>query len=233
MVIERDVDGLMARTKTRPLPAGRADVWFALIFGIVLSAAALPVLMAGGGPVPVALCLFAQFSYVLVYTPMKQKSWWAVVVGAVPGAMPALMGSAAVTGRIDVVGVILFSLLFVWQIPHFLAISIYREREYTKAGYDVLPARHGVDATKVMIVATAVPLLPIELAFVVNGVAGVIYGIAATLLTLWFLGLCILGFSAEKGATWARRVFIGSLVWQTGVFAALALDVIIGAMLAS
>jgi heme o synthase len=158
---------------------------------------------------------------------MKQKSWLSLVVGAVPGAMPALMGYTAVSGRIDPVGLVLFGIVFLWQLPHFIAISIYREREYTRAGHEVVSARHGIDAAKALLAGSAVPLVGVSFLLWPLGVAGAVYAIVAALLGVWFIGLCAYGYSSENPNSWSRRVFLGSLVYQTVLFGALAVDVAI------
>ncbi|MEZ4468518.1 MAG: protoheme IX farnesyltransferase [bacterium] len=114
---ERESDKHMARTKGRPLPAGRMRPATALALGIGLSLVSVPLLTALVNPLTGMLAAIALFSYVLVYTPMKQHSPHAVIVGAIPGAMPPLMGWTAVTGQIDLAGLILFGVLFIWQIP--------------------------------------------------------------------------------------------------------------------
>jgi protoheme IX farnesyltransferase len=225
MFIERDVDSLMTRTRNRPLPAGRMEPGWALGLGAVLSMASIPVLLYASNPTAAAITAFSLFAYVLVYTPMKRRSPWSLVVGAVPGAAPALMGYTAITGTIDAVGLTLFGIVFLWQIPHFVAISIYRESEYVAAGHKVVSALHGLDAAKVVVAGSAVPLVAVSFFLWPLGVAGAIYASVAALLGVWFVVLCARGFVAEDAPTWARRVFLGSLVYQTVLFAALALDV--------
>ncbi len=227
--MEIDLDSRMSRTEKRPLPAGRMDPTFALAFGLVLSAAAMPLLYAGS-PTAAGLNLIALVLYVLVYTPMKQRSAWAVVVGAVPGAMPALLGYAAVTGAVDEVGMVLFGIVFLWQLPHFMAITVYREKEYRKAGYVVAASVLGDDRTRTLIVATALPMVAVSLMLVPLEVAGLMYGAVAALLGVWFIVLCAKGFTQPDTARWARKVFLGSLVYQTVLFGALALDVSVQAM---
>lgn len=232
MYIERDVDALMSRTRDRPLPSGRLDPFWALFVGGALSAASFPVMaIAANGMLAAWLTAFALFVYVLVYTPMKRTSYWSLVVGSVPGAMPALMGYTAASGAIDPVGLSLFGIVFFWQLPHFLAIGIYREREYVAAGHKVVNAEHSVDLARTLTVATAVPLVAVSLMLWPLGVGSWVYAAIAALLGLWFLGLCVRGFATENANKWARRVFLGSLVHQTVLFAALALDVGIRALL--
>lgn len=226
MFLERDVDAKMARTRTRPLPAGRLEPAWALFVGLVLAVASLPVMALGArGPLAVALTAFSLFLYVLVYTPMKQVSPWSLVVGAVPGAMPAVMGYTAVSGELDAVALCLFGITFFWQLPHFLAIGVYRQRDYLDAGHRLFNEGRDDDFTKSLIVGTAVPMIPCAVMLWPLGVGSWVYGAVSIVLSLWFMALCVGGFSAENVHQWARRVFLGTLVFQTVLFAALALDV--------
>lgn len=231
MLIERDVDVLMERTRNRPLPAGRLDPIWALVVGVALSLGALPILWSVGGALPVALTAFSLFVYVFVYTPMKRTSPWALVVGAVPGAMPALMGSTVVTGRFDIAGTALFVVVFLWQLPHFLAISTYREREYTAAGHKVFPAQWGIQATKLMIAVTTLLVALSGIALWPLGVGGPRFGIVAVALGVWFLLTAVPAALRTRARgeddAWARKYFFGTLVWQTVLFAALAIDAVI------
>lgn len=232
MYLERDTDGLMARTRDRPLPSGRLDAFWALFVGLSLLAASFPLLLfAANGPLAAWLTGFAAFVYVLVYTPMKRKSALSLVVGAVPGAMPALMGYAACAGAIDAVGLSLFGIVFFWQLPHFLAIGIYREREYTAAGHKVVNQRWGLETARALCVGTAFPLVAVSLMLWPLGVGSWVYGLTAVALGVWFLALCGRGFASERANKWARRVFLGTLVYQTVLFAALALDVALRSLL--
>jgi protoheme IX farnesyltransferase len=232
MYLERDVDGRMTRTKTRPLPAGRLDGFWALLLGVSLSAVSLPLMVQGSnGLVAPALTAFALFLYVLVYTPMKQRSAWSLMVGAVPGAMPALMGYSASTGGIDAVGLTLFGIMFLWQLPHFIAIGIYRDKEYAAAGHKLFNHGRSLDFAKTMIIGTTVPLVAVAIMLWPLGVGSWVYGAVASLLGVWFALLSVSGFSADNSNRWARRVFLGSLVYQTVLFATLALDVGLRALL--
>jgi protoheme IX farnesyltransferase len=226
MYLERDVDGLMTRTRTRPLPEGRMDPFWALLVGGTLAFASLPLMaIASNGPIATALTGFALFLYVLVYTPMKQRSPWSLVVGAVPGAMPALMGYAAASGALDMAGLCLFGIVFFWQLPHFLAIGMYREQEYVAAGHKLFNTGRTVDFTKTMIIATTAPLIACSVMLWPLGVGSWVYGAVASLLGVWFTVLCVSGFTASNANRWARRVFFGTLAYQTILFAVLGLDV--------
>jgi protoheme IX farnesyltransferase len=215
MWLERDTDCLMSRTKNRPLPQQRLAPSTALGFGAIQGAIALPVL-ALVGIVPAALGLVALLLYVGAYTPMKQKTHHATWIGAVPGAMPALIGWTAATGRIDLPGLAVFGVLFFWQIPHTHAIAIYRQREYDAAGMKTLPSTKGLPATRraireFLVVQVAVSLLPFAL-----GVAGTAY-----LVTAIVLGAMVLaqGFSGDGSVKWARNLFLTSIVYLPVLFA--------------
>jgi len=222
MWLERDVDCLMTRTKNRPLPQGRLDARTALWFGALQGAAALPVLMMVNF-VTAALGLLALILYVGVYTPMKQRSHWAVWVGGVPGAMPALMGWTAATGRIELAGLAVFGVLFFWQVPHFHAIALYREREYAAAGLKTLPGTHGIRRAKAEIAIYLVVQVAVSLAVVPLGVAGLPYLVVASTLGAFVL---VQGFAGlRSGSTkWARNVFLASIIYLPVLFGVMVLD---------
>jgi protoheme IX farnesyltransferase len=154
--------------------------------------------------------------------------------------MPPLMGWTAATGELEAPGLVLFGILFLWQIPHFIAISVFREREYVRAGIKVLPAEHGETAARWHAIAWAGALVPVSLLLVPLGVAGTAYLVVTGLSGAVFFVMCLLGLkksslagSAEdRGAAnrWARSVFIASLLYVPAIFAALALDVASGSL---
>ncbi len=223
--LERDTDRHMARTKNRPLPGRRLEARHALSLGLALGAISVPVLTLVVNPLTGLLAAVALVSYVWIYTPLKQRSPIALVVGAVPGALPPLMGWTAATGELSAPGVVLFGILFLWQLPHFLAISIFREREYTKAGIKVMPAVRGLDRTKMHAVFYAGALVPVSLLLVPLGIAGWLYLVVASALGFAFLAWAVAGLRAEAGNRWARQLFIASLIYLPLLFAALAVDV--------
>jgi protoheme IX farnesyltransferase len=227
MLLERDVDALMARTQERPLAARRLPPSVAFVVGSGLCLASLPLLARFGNALTVGLGLFSLFLYVLVYTPMKRTSPWSLVVGAVPGAMPALMGGTIAAGVVDVAGAAMFALVFLWQLPHFLAISLYREREYGAAGHKLFPAVLGVRSTQRWIVSTSAVLCAVGVALAPLGLGGVVTVVVAVIAGAWFMVRCVRGLAQTKRAdvdAWARQVFFGTLIWQTVVFGALAVD---------
>jgi protoheme IX farnesyltransferase len=227
MFLERDVDALMLRTRDRPLAARRLPPAVAVVVGGVSVGVALPLLWRWGNALTLGLGLFSLFLYVLVYTPMKRTSPWSLIVGAVPGAMPALMGGTIAAGVVDRAGLAMFGLVFLWQLPHFLAISVYREPEYQAAGHKLFSTTLGVRATQAWIVGTAALLGLLGVALWPLRLGGVVTGVVAVVVGVWFLAVCVRGLSLRPRAevdAWARRVFFGTLLWQTAVFAALAID---------
>jgi heme o synthase len=224
MLIERDVDKLMERTRARPLPEGRLPPAAALIFGTALATAALPLLLLAGNALTGILGGLAFVAYVAIYTPMKRASAAALFVGAVPGALPPLMGWTAVTGRIDAGALALFGILFLWQIPHFLAIAIYRAEDYGRAGFEILPLSIGDRPTRLVIVVFSAALVATSLVLGPLRVAGPAYTAAAALLGAGFLLWGLAGLRRAASRVWARSLFLASLVYLTLLFAALIID---------
>lgn len=222
--IERDGDRLMRRTRERPLPAGRMHPAFALAFGVALGVASLVLLALEVNAVSTALAAFAILSYVLVYTPLKRRSTQALAVGAVPGAIPPLLGWAIATGRIEAPGIALFLILFVWQLPHFIAISIYRRRDYEDAGIHVVPNIRGLEAAKNQSLAYSLALVSVSLLLVPLRVAGFTYFAAVGVLGAWFFVLSMQGFEPGADQRWARRFFFASLVYMPALTLALLID---------
>ncbi|HVU05092.1 MAG TPA: heme o synthase [Polyangiaceae bacterium] len=223
MFLEGDVDALMKRTRERPIPSGRISPEVALWFGGALAFTGLPILDFCVNPLTAFIGGFSLLSYVLVYTPLKRLSSVAVWVGAVPGAAPPLMGYTAMTSRLDAVGLSLFALLFIWQIPHFHAIALFRTSEYTRAGLVVLPASRGVDHTKRVIVALLCLQLLVSALPAWLGLGGVPYIVSAVVLGLAYLAYGIAGFYREDHEKWARSLFFASLPYLVVLFGALVL----------
>jgi protoheme IX farnesyltransferase len=222
MWLERDIDCLMARTRNRPLPRGRLEASSALRFGGILGALALPAL-AMVNVVTAALALLALILYVGVYTPMKQRSHLAMWVGAVPGAMPALMGWTAATGRVEVGGLAVFGVLFFWQIPHTHAIAMYRLRDYNAAGLKTLPGTRGMATTRYQIVAYLVVQVMVSLLLVPLEVTGPVYLVTAVVLGGLVMAQGLAGLR-DGGAKWAPGVFLASLVYLPVLFVVMVLD---------
>jgi protoheme IX farnesyltransferase len=221
--IEHEIDARMRRTRERPLPAGRVEPYVALALGIAAPLFAIPVLALAANRITALLALVAIATYVLVYTPMKQRSTLALFVGAVPGAIPPLMGWTGVTGRIEPGGLALFALLFAWQLPHFLAVSIYLKEDYARGGLKVFALVHGDGSTKRWIVGTTLALLPVSFVLVPLGIAGPVYAVAAAAAGAALLAYALRGLRRTEATRWARTFFLSTLVHLTLLFAALFL----------
>jgi protoheme IX farnesyltransferase len=224
MYLERDADALMERTRDRPLPRAVVSPEAALAFGTGLSCVGVVLVFLGSNLLTGLLGLLAVAGYVAVYTPLKRTSAAAVFVGAVPGALPPLMGWTAVTGRLDTPGLALFAVLFLWQIPHFLAIATYRGADYARAGFKVLPLTVPVRATRAIIVAFSVVLVAVTIGLEPLRVAGPRYALVAALLGAVFIGWAAAGFRRAAENRWARSLFVYSIVYLTLLFIALAID---------
>jgi protoheme IX farnesyltransferase len=232
MYLERDRDGLMRRTARRPLPEGRLAPFVALSLGAMLASAAIPMLLVGGGFLLAALGLFAFYAYVWGYTPLKRRSWLALYVGAIPGALPPLMGWATATGQADAPALALFAVMFVWQIPHFVAIAIFRAEDYAGAGFRVLSLSREPVLTRLTIVVSTVLLVPVSLLLPLLGVAGPLYLVTALALGLGFVVIAAQGLrhharddqGTRRAQTWARGLFLYSLLYLVVLFGTLALD---------
>ena len=224
MYIERDTDALMRRTASRPLPTGRllpeVALWFALACGVVgLTLLVVWVNLASAG-----LALLALTSYVLAYTPLKRSTGYALHVGAVPGAIPPLIGWASMTGTLAPRAFPLFWILLVWQLPHFLAIATFRREEYARAGLIVQPNQSGLAATRRSILLYSALLLVVSWSPLVVGMAGVWYAAIATLLGLGFFGFAAFGRGTKTVDRWAKLLFLASLPYLVLVYVALVIS---------
>ena len=224
--LERDTDAFMQRTAGRPLPAGRLDPSTALVFASVLSVASVPLLTWGVNRMTGLLGAIALLSYVWVYTPLKFRSPWAMVVGAVPGALPPLMGWTAVTGRLAPGGIALFAIVFVWQMPHVIGLSVYRRADYAAAGIRVLPLARGLRASRVHAIAWALALVPISALPWLFGLGRAAFLIAALgLSTVYVVAAARSAGDSERSAdVWGRRLFLWSLLYLPLLFLVLLLD---------
>ncbi|HJK99170.1 MAG TPA: heme o synthase [Polyangiaceae bacterium LLY-WYZ-14_1] len=228
--LERDIDARMTRTAERPLPAGRLDPAWGIVVGAVLAVLGLPTLFLGVDALTATLGATALVTYVLLYTPLKRRSPHAVFVGTIPGAMPTLIGWTAMTGSIDPPGLVLFAILALWQVPHFLAIGIFRLDEYARAGFRIGPLVWGLRGTRWQAVLWAAVLVPVSLAPVAQGVAGPVYGVIAGLASLAYLAMAARPFDPEGDddesgpRRWAKRLFLTSLLYVPFLFLGIFVD---------
>ena len=223
-VYERDTDALMRRTRLRPLPDGRVTPSDASAFGFALSAIGLVLLAARANLVAAALALATLIIYLAVYTPMKRRTSLATLVGAVPGALPPLIGWTASHGSVSAGGAALFAIVFLWQIPHFMAIAwLYRD-DYGKAGFPMLPViePEGRRAARQAVVYS-IALLPATLVPALVGVSGAVYAGIAVLLSVALLALAI-GFAAARSDRSARALFFGSIAYLPLLWTAMILN---------
>ena len=210
---ERDADALMKRTRDRPLPAGRLEPWAALVFAVTISAAGTAGLWLFVNPLTAVLGVVALLSYIFAYTPLKSRTSLCTIVGAVPGAIPPMMGWTAVRGELDVLAWVLFSIVFLWQLPHFLAIAWLYRGDYERAGLPMLPV---VDPegtrTAHQIILYSLALLTVSLLTTVLELTGALYFFGALTLGIGLLALGV-GVAISKTGVRAKRLFLASVIY--------------------
>jgi protoheme IX farnesyltransferase len=212
-VHERDTDALMRRTRTRPLPDGRVDPRDATIFGLVLAAGGVACLVLFTNLLASVLALATIGVYILIYTPMKRRSPLATLVGAVPGALPPVIGWSAAHGTVATGGLLLFLIVFLWQIPHFMAIAWMYRDDYRQAGFPMLPVvEPGGQRTGRQARLYAALLLPASLAPAFVGMTGQPYFWIALVLGVGMLWLAA-RFARTRSEDAARRLFFGSITY--------------------
>lgn len=221
---EREADARMKRTATRPIPAGQVSARNALLFGLALLVAGEIELALGVNPLTAWVGLATVASYLLFYTPLKQRTWWSTTVGAFPGAAPPLIGFAAARGALTVEAWTLFAIIFLWQFPHFYAIAWMYRDDYARAGIRMLPVVEpdGISTSR-QILATAAILIPVSLLPSFFSMTGHWYLAAALILGGLFLksaALC----ARERTAVHARGVLKASVMYLPLLYLALVLD---------
>lgn len=228
MWYERDLDALMARTRNRPLPAGRVEPIAALLLGTGLSIVSVLVLGSAVNWVAGLLLASTIVFYVGIYTIwLKPRTPQNIVIGGAAGAAPPLIGWAAVTGEVSVAALVLFAIIFFWTPPHFWALALYRRDDYIRARIPMLPVVAGTTATIRQMLAYAIILVPLSLAPMVVGIAGRGYTAVALVLVLAYLATIIDLARAPTDAR-ARRAFRFSIIYLAGVFVALLIEGLVG-----
>jgi protoheme IX farnesyltransferase len=223
-VIEKDYDKLMTRTMNRPLPTGRVSNQEAIIFSIVCFVLSIGILAACSNILTVALSVVSMILYCFVYTPLKRVGAIAVFVGAIPGALPPLLGWVAATGRISYEALLIFGIQFIWQFPHFWAIAWVADDDYKKAGFKLLPLGGKKDMnTAIQIMIYTLFLLPLGLLPAVFGLTGIHSAFVVTICGVLFLAQT---FSLMKTVSResAMRIMFGSFLYLPIVQIALLLD---------
>jgi len=221
MWYDRDIDAVMARTSTRPLPAGRMTPGDALGFGAVLAVGSVSVMALAVNWTAAALLALTIAFYVFVYTIwLKRRTPQNIVIGGAAGAFPPMIGWAAVTGDVGLGAIALFALIFMWTPPHFWALSLYRSGDYAAAGIPMLPVVAGSGETKRQILLYALLLMPVSLVPTVLGVAGLAYGAVAAAMSAVFLALAW-QVRRRDGHAGAPRLFGFSILYLFVLFAAM------------
>lgn len=226
MYLERDIDALMERTRSRPLPTGRIAPELALRFGVALALIGVFALAVCVGALPASLAALALLSYVLAYTPLKRVTPLALHIGALPGAIPPLIGWSSVTGSLDQRALSVFLILFFWQLPHFIAISVFRRDEYARAGLRVLSVARGVAGAKRAIVVYSALLVLVSFVPPLTGLGTTLYLSLAALSGAGFFAAALLGLRASAGSEWARRLFFVSMPYLVVLLGGLVLSAV-------
>ena len=222
--IERDLDRLMRRTESRPLPSGKLQASRALVFGSSLSAAAILYLALFFGWFTAMLGVLTLISYLFVYTPLKTRTTLSTFLGAFPGAMPPFIGWVAARGQVTVEAWILFGIIFLWQFPHFLAIAWMYRDDYARAGIKMLPVVEPEGrVTAQQIVSYTLLLLPVSLMPAMVNLAGSIYFVGAIVLGLGFLYFSVRAAIA-KSPWQARRLLLASVLYLPALFGLMVLN---------
>jgi protoheme IX farnesyltransferase len=218
--IEREIDALMRRTRERPLPTGRLEPGVALASGSFLAVVSLTTLAWVTNPLTTLLGAAALVSYAAIYTPLKRVTPWSVLVGAIPGALPPLMGWTAATGEFGLSGWYLFGVLFFWQLPHFIAISVYLREDFMRGGLRVMSVVFSPSTVRRYIFGFTVLLVAWSLLPQFLGLAGTPYTVIAAILGCIFLYYSAVGLKREAGVTEARKIFLWSLLYLPALIVA-------------
>ena len=224
---DRDIDALMRRTRTRPLPAGTLPPVAALLLGGALGAMSLGVLLVTANRLAAAIALVSILYYALFYTVwLKRRTPMNIVIGGGAGASAPLIAWAAVTGRIELPAALLASIIFLWTPPHFWALSLYRRDDYARAGIPMLPVTHGEPETRRQILAYTLVLVASTLAVVPLTRLGVVYAASALLLGAYFIAGA-LRLLRDPGVSNAQKLFRYSIAYLFALFLAMSLDALL------
>lgn len=222
--LDREIDIKMKRTQKRALAAGRIHPRNALIIGIILLIAGLGILVTYANPLAAVLGLIGHITYVLIYTPLKRVTTLNTVIGAVSGAMPPIIGWTAVTNNMDMGAWLFFIVLFLWQMPHFLALAMMKVEDYRAGDVPMLPVVKGFEETKRQILNYTLPLVPASILLMFYAKLGSIYFFAALFLGIFYIVISWQGFKAKDDLVWARKAFTYSLLYLTLICAAMIIS---------
>jgi protoheme IX farnesyltransferase len=225
---DRDIDAVMKRTQSRPIPAGKINPDEALAFGVIISMLSVLVLWFAANVMAAALLAFTIFFYAVVYSVwLKRSTPQNIVIGGAAGAFPPAIGWLAAGGSLTLEPVILFGIIFIWTPPHFWALALVKNDDYTRAGIPMMPVVAGAQSTINQIVAYSIVLAPFAVLPAVMGMTSIVYGVVASMLGLGFLGYA-LRLKREPSDANAMALFKYSILYLFLIFLALGLDAILG-----
>ncbi len=224
-VIDRDIDGLMERTKNRAIPLGHISPKNAIIFASILGILGIASLLAFANVLTAAIALGGFFAYVFLYSLWtKRHTPYATMIGTLSGATPPLVGYVAASGKIDAGAVLVFLILVFWQMPHALSIMLYRSADYESAAIPVLPLRKGILRTKIEMLIFAILFTASAVGLGLLGIVGYVYlGVATAFGIAWII-FCIVGFFVSDTKRWARKMFFYSLFVLMTLFIVMGVD---------
>ncbi len=221
-IMDKDIDAKMSRTKNRVMVIGKIQKKRAAQFGAVLLLLGFLILNNFTTALALWSAMTGFFIYVFIYTPLKRRTVWATLIGAVAGATPPVIGYTAVTNHLDAAAIILFFILVFWQMPHFYAIAIRRLDDYQAANIPVLPAVKSLRTTKIAMLLYCAGFVITSLLLTIYKFTGTAYLIVALILDLTWLLICARGFWAVNSAKWAKQTFLFSLITLTLLSVAIA-----------
>jgi len=225
---DRDIDAIMKRTQARPIPAGKINPDEALAFGVIISMLSVLVLWFAANMLAAAMLAFTIFFYAVVYSVwLKRLTPQNIVIGGAAGAFPPAIGWLAAGGSLTLEPLILFGIIFIWTPPHFWALALVKNDDYTRAGIPMMPVVAGAQSTINQIVAYAVVLAPFAVLPAVIGMASVVYGVAAAMLGFGFVAYA-LRLKREPSDANAMALFKYSILYLFLIFLALGLDAVLG-----
>ena len=223
-LIEQRIDARMARTRGRPLPTGQVTSSQTALFAFILGTAGLAIIYLFVNPLTMWLTLGTFVGYALIYTVfLKPATPLNIVIGGASGAMPPILGWAAVTNMVSAEPLILFLIIFAWTPPHFWALALYRRAEYAKVGMPMLPVTHGEEFTRLHILLYTIILFAVAMMPYGHGMSGLVYLVSALILNIGFMAYAI-GLYRQYSDALARRTFRYSILYLTLLFAALLVD---------
>ena len=223
-LIEQRIDARMARTRGRPLPTGQVTSSQTALFAFILGTAGLTIIYLFVNPLTMWLTLGTFVGYALIYTVfLKPATPLNIVIGGASGAMPPILGWAAVTNMVSAEPLILFLIIFAWTPPHFWALALYRRAEYAKVGMPMLPVTHGEEFTRLHILLYTIILFAVAMMPYGHGMSGIVYLVSALILNIGFMAYAI-GLYRQYSDALARRTFRYSILYLTLLFAALLVD---------